>query len=65
MHPYTGQLFIIVEYCAKGSLLSWLRAQRNGRRGDTLTSAHQLIGMARQITTGMEFLVSKKVSTQV
>lgn len=57
----TGRLCVIVEYCAKGSLLSWLRARRSTAVGDILTISGELIGMARQVAVGMEFLESKNV----
>ncbi len=58
----TGKLYIIVEYCTQGSLLSWLRARRSTASGTGLTTMRELIGMAKQVAVGMEFLVSKNVS---
>ena len=48
-----------MEFCARGSLLSFLRAKRL----DTVSplSSHQLAGMAVQVAMGMEYLGLKNV----
>lgn len=57
-----GKLYIIVEYCQKGSLLSYLRSKRKDPQNPLSTK--DLIDMAHQVTCGMEFLGSKNVSTE-
>ena len=53
-------LYVIVEYCCNGDLLSYLRSKRNDQESP-LTARH-CVDMAAQVATGMEFLTSKDVS---
>ena len=66
-----GKLFVILEYCSNGNLLSYLRGRREIFQGQwsprskdtTVTYTYtDLVHVACQISEGMEFLQSKKVS---
>ena len=54
-----GKLEIIVEFCARGSLLHHLRAKRNAKEKDF--HAVDVVDYAHQIALGMEYLAEKKV----
>lgn len=53
-----GKLEIIVEFCAKGSLLHHLRAKRNSKEKDF--QPVDVVDYAHQIALGMEYLAEKK-----
>ena len=55
-----GKLEIIVEFCAKGSLLHHLRAKRNAKEKDF--QPLDVMDYAHQIALGMEYLTEKKVN---
>lgn len=55
-----GKLEIIVEFCAKGSLLHHLRAKRNAKENDF--QPLDVVNYAHQIALGMEYLAEKKVN---
>lgn len=60
--PVVGNLYIIVEYCARGSLLQFLRDNRpEGNVRKPTLSPGLLISMLSQVASGMEYLVSKNV----
>lgn len=52
-------LYIIVEYCANGNLLHYLRSKRNDQTSPL--TARDCVDMVSQVATGMEFLSSKDV----
>jgi len=56
-----GKLEIIVEFCAKGSLLHHLRAKRNAKKKDFRPV--DAVDYAHQIALGMKYLAEKKVRT--
>jgi len=56
----TGKLEIIVEFCAKGSLLHYLRAKRNGKEKELHPS--EAMDFGHQIALGMKYLAEKKVA---
>ena len=67
----SGKLFVILEFCSNGNLLSYLRARREifqaqwspRTKDSTVTYTYtDLVHVACQISEGMEFLQSKKVS---
>lgn len=64
-----GQLFVIVEYAAKGNLRDYLRAHRHSsgyeqpigaNTNSTTLSLKDLVSFAYQAARGMEYLASKK-----
>ena len=55
----TGQLLVIVEFCAGGNLLQYLRRKRQDVL-DPLTTVKQ-IEMGLQVSRGMAFLSTQKV----
>ena len=55
-----GKLEIIVEFCAKGSLLHHLRAKRNGKEKELHPS--EAMDYGYQIALGMKYLAEKKVT---
>ena len=66
------KLYVILEYCANGSLLEFLRKKRNifqpnwinedFSSNEMLTTVN-LVMAAKQVANGMKFLVSEKVTT--
>lgn len=70
---FIGQLFVIVEYAAKGNLRDYLRAHRHSSGYEqpigAITSSSaltlkDLVSFAYQAARGMEYLSSKKVSSK-
>ncbi|XP_048583816.1 tyrosine-protein kinase CSK isoform X2 [Nematostella vectensis] len=51
-----GTTYIVTEYCAKGSLIDYLRS-----RGRTVIGAKDLVGFARDVAAGMQYLESKNL----
>jgi len=56
----TGKLEIIVEFCARGSLLHHLRAKRSAK--DKELHPSEAMDYGYQIALGMKYLAEKKVN---
>lgn len=64
-----GPLYVVVEFCANGDLLHFLRRQRpsssNEQTSESTLTASDLIGYANQVARGMTYLSENKVFTNI